>query len=50
MPVAGGAWNYGSHAGVFYWDLDNSRSYADSGIGFRSAFYRKGSGKIVFRD
>ena len=38
MPVAGGFWNNGSLAGVFFWHLSSSRSYASSSIGFRSAF------------
>lgn len=50
LPIAGGAWNRGSNAGVFTWGLSHSRSRANSTVGFRSAFYRKGSGKIVFRD
>lgn len=35
----GGYWYSGSLAGVFYSNLDNARSSANAGIGFRSAFY-----------
>lgn len=38
MPFAGGDWYNGTNAGVFNWNLDYSRSYATSAIGFRSAF------------
>ncbi|MBQ9269697.1 MAG: hypothetical protein IJ206_09305 [Oscillospiraceae bacterium] len=47
MPIAGGDWNSAALAGVFYWNLYYSRSDAYSSIGFRSAFYRKGSGKPI---
>lgn len=38
MPVCGGYWRNGAHAGVFDVDLNGPRSYAASNIGFRSAF------------
>lgn len=34
----GGGWNNGPNAGVFYLYGDNSRSYSNTYIGFRSAF------------
>lgn len=40
-PLAGGCWISGANAGVFYLNLDNARSYSDSYVGFRSAFYGK---------
>lgn len=41
LPVCGGSWSNGARAGVFYVALDAPRSVSSSGIGFRSAFYRK---------
>ena len=41
LPIAGGIWNPGAGAGVFYLNLGSARSYSLSGIGFRSAFYGK---------
>lgn len=41
LPLCGGGWAYTSSAGVFNVYLNNPRSYSVSGIGFRSAFYRK---------
>lgn len=43
LPICGGYWNYTSLAVVFYVDLNNTRAYSLSVIGFRSAFYRKQS-------
>ena len=37
---AGGSWSGTSHAGLGDRDADNGRSTANSGIGFRPAFYR----------
>lgn len=39
LPVRGGYWYTGTNAGVFYASLQNNRSYNNSSIGFRSAFY-----------
>ena len=41
LPVCGGRWYFTSSAGVFSVSLLDSRSYSDSNIGFRSAYYRK---------
>lgn len=41
LPICGGCWLNGSNAGVFYVDLHYPRSDSGSGIGFRSAYYRK---------
>lgn len=41
LPICGGSWNYGSGAGVFNVDLNYTRSYSSSYLGFRSAFYKK---------
>ena len=38
LPVCGGYWYFTGLAGVFYVDLNNPRSRANYGIGFRSAF------------
>lgn len=38
-PFRGGAWNYGSSAGVFVASLGNSRTNTGTYIAFRSAFY-----------
>lgn len=38
LPVCGGNWDYGGGAGVFYVDLDNTRSASYDSIGFRSAY------------
>lgn len=37
LPIRGGNWNNGSNAGVFALNLNNSRSNANSNIGFRPA-------------
>jgi len=37
LPLRGGSWNNGSHAGVFALNLNNPRSNASSNIGFRPA-------------
>ena len=37
MAIAGGNWNNGANAGVFYVNLNNLRSNANGNIGFRSA-------------
>lgn len=41
LPLAGGNWLTGANGGVFNLDLDRARSYSDSDVGFRSAFYGK---------
>ena len=41
LPLAGGSWGDGAHAGVFNLNLSNARSYSNGDIGFRSAFYGK---------
>ena len=41
LPLAGGGWSDGAHAGVFGLDLDDARSASGSDVGFRSAFYGK---------
>lgn len=41
LPLCGGYWYYGADAGVFGVNLGNPRSDSYSGVGFRSAFYRK---------
>lgn len=38
LPRCGGSWNLTSGAGVFYVNLDNSRTNSNSAVGFRSAF------------
>lgn len=38
LPLAGGAWDYQSYAGVFALDVHYRRSSADGGLGFRSAY------------
>lgn len=38
LPIAGGAWHNGSHAGVFALGVDGRRSYAYGTLGFRSAY------------
>ncbi|MDO4305768.1 MAG: hypothetical protein Q4C77_02960 [Eubacteriales bacterium] len=37
MPICGGNWNNTSNAGVFYVNLNNTRTNSNSNIGFRSA-------------
>ena len=37
LPIAGGNWRNTSNAGVFYLNLNNTRSNSNSNIGFRSA-------------
>lgn len=39
FPIRGGYWYSGAAAGVFYLYLDIPRSYSDTAVGFRSAFY-----------
>lgn len=41
LPIAGGGWNNGADAGVFYLGLNNARSGSYGSLGFRSAFYGK---------
>ena len=41
LPICGGSWNNTSSAGVFCVDLYLSRTYFNSSLGFRSAFYKK---------
>lgn len=38
LPLAGGSWNSGSSAGVFYVDLRHPRSASHWALGFRSAY------------
>jgi hypothetical protein len=38
VPLRGGYWNSGAHAGVFSLALFHARSYSDGRIGFRAAF------------
>jgi hypothetical protein len=38
LPIAGGYWINGSHAGVFSLSLLGPRSHSNSNVGFRSAF------------
>lgn len=35
-PLSGGNWNNSSNAGVWYLNLNNSRSNSNNNIGFRS--------------
>lgn len=37
VPIRGGNWNNSSNAGVFYLNLNNPRSNANTNLGFRSA-------------
>lgn len=39
--IRGGVWINGGDAGVFNSNLDDPRSYADGGIGGRSAYFKK---------
>ena len=41
LPICGGGWSDGADAGVFNVGLYDPRSISYSGIGFRSAYYRK---------
>lgn len=41
LPVAGGSWSNGAHAGVFNLNLAYARSLSRGFLGFRSAFYGK---------
>lgn len=41
LPIAGGDWSPGAHAGVFNLTLYDARSDSGSRVGFRSAFYGK---------
>jgi len=38
IPIRGGNWNNGSNAGVFYLNLNNSRTNVNTNIGGRLAF------------
>jgi hypothetical protein len=38
LPIRGGDWRFSSRAGAFALSLNNSRSDASAGIGFRPAF------------
>ena len=38
LPFAGGGWDAGARAGVFYLNLSNARSHSNGSIGFRSAY------------
>ena len=38
LPIAGGGWNGGASAGVFYLSLRHARSNSGGGVGFRSAY------------
>ena len=38
LPLRGGFWRLGAHAGVFYLSLGDVRAGSSDGIGFRSAF------------
>lgn len=38
LSYAGGNWNNGSNAGVFYSNGNNGRSNVNTNIGFRAAF------------
>jgi hypothetical protein len=46
LPIAGGRWDGGSNAGVFYLNLYLTRSNSSGALGFRSAFYRKLNSEI----
>lgn len=41
FPVRGGVWSSGAGAGVFCLILNDPRSYSGSGLGFRSAYFKK---------
>ena len=41
LPIAGGLWDNGARAGVFYLYLSSARSGSAGHLGFRSAFYGK---------
>ena len=41
LPICGGDWGNTSRAGVFCVDLYYPRTYANGGVGFRSAYFRK---------
>lgn len=41
FPIRGGDWSNGAIAGVFYTNLSYPRSYVSSGVGFRSAYFKK---------
>jgi hypothetical protein len=38
LPIRGGGWGVGSHAGVFALNLHDARSDSVGSIGFRAAF------------
>lgn len=39
FPYRGGSWTHSANAGVFYTALSSPRSYSNTNLGFRSAFY-----------
>lgn len=41
FPIRGGLWFSGAYAGVFCTNLSHPRSYVDSALGFRSAYFKK---------
>lgn len=41
FPCRGGSWNDGAGAGVFCTNLGNPRAITNTGVGFRSAYFRK---------
>lgn len=41
FPFRGGRWHGGADAGVFSTYLDHSRTSSNTGVGFRSAYYKK---------
>lgn len=41
FPIRGGYWAYGANAGVFCANLSNPRSNSSTGVGFRSAYFKK---------
>lgn len=41
FPIRGGIWSNGANAGVFFTLLLNPRSYVNSSVGFRSAYFKK---------
>ena len=41
LPYRGGYWNYGADAGVFCTNLFDGRTYTNSYLGFRSAYFKK---------
>jgi len=39
LPLRGGYWHLGAHAGVFNLSLNNVRANSNNNIGFRSALF-----------